>query len=196
MLGMKLKAMAVAIAAALMFAPAMVKTASAVPLAPASQASPEAGTGKSGLLVDVARRGGGGVHYRAPHRGGAYHGYRYPNRAYRYPNRGYGRYAYRGRYPYRRYGAYPRARYYCGRGYYNCRRPIARYAYPYYGFGYAYGYGAYYGSYYDNNYYDDGGYYGGDDHVQWCLNRYRSYDPRTNTFMGYDGRRHVCRGPY
>lgn len=36
----------------------------------------------------------------------------------------------------------------------------------------------------------------GDGHVQYCLNRYRSYDPRTNTFMGYDGYRHECNSPY
>ena len=41
--------------------------------------------------------------------------------------------------------------------------------------------------------YNDG--YGGG-HVQWCLNRYRSYDPRSNTFLGYDGYRHECNGPY
>jgi hypothetical protein len=30
-------------------------------------------------------------------------------------------------------------------------------------------------------------------HVARCLARYRSYDPRTDTFMGYDGRPHYCR---
>lgn len=33
-------------------------------------------------------------------------------------------------------------------------------------------------------------------HVTWCLNRYRSYDPATNTFVGYDGRLHVCISPF
>jgi len=33
-------------------------------------------------------------------------------------------------------------------------------------------------------------------HVRWCLNHYRSYNPRTNMFLGYDGRYHPCRGPY
>jgi hypothetical protein len=42
--------------------------------------------------------------------------------------------------------------------------------------------------YYDNDY--------GGGHVEWCLNRYRSYDPRTNTFLGYDGYRHECNSPY
>jgi type IV secretory pathway TrbD component len=33
-------------------------------------------------------------------------------------------------------------------------------------------------------------------HVQWCLHRYRSYNPRTDMFLGYDGRYHRCRSPY
>ncbi|MCB1381114.1 MAG: BA14K family protein [Alphaproteobacteria bacterium] len=55
--------------------------------------------------------------------------------------------------------------------------------------------------YYDDDYYDDGyddGYYdgGGSAHVQWCLNRYRSYNPRTDSYTGYDGLRHRCYSPY
>jgi len=41
---------------------------------------------------------------------------------------------------------------------------------------------------YDNDY--------GDGHVQWCLNRYRSYNPNTDSFLGYDGRYHRCNSPY
>lgn len=33
-------------------------------------------------------------------------------------------------------------------------------------------------------------------HIEWCLSRYRSYNPATNTFTGYDGYQHECRGPY
>ncbi|WP_210245724.1 BA14K family protein [Ciceribacter naphthalenivorans] len=33
-------------------------------------------------------------------------------------------------------------------------------------------------------------------HVRWCMNRYRSYNPRTNTYLGFDGRYHRCRSPY
>lgn len=33
-------------------------------------------------------------------------------------------------------------------------------------------------------------------HIEWCLDRYRSYNPATNTFTGYDGFQHECRGPY
>ena len=42
--------------------------------------------------------------------------------------------------------------------------------------------------------YNDDGY--GDAHVEYCLSRYRSYDPASNTFLGYDGLRHECVGPY
>ena len=39
-------------------------------------------------------------------------------------------------------------------------------------------------------------YYGrapaGDDAVAYCMQRYRSYDPESGTFMGYDGLRHPC----
>ncbi len=33
-------------------------------------------------------------------------------------------------------------------------------------------------------------------HVRWCLNRYRSYNPRTDSFRGLDGRYHICISPY
>ena len=31
-----------------------------------------------------------------------------------------------------------------------------------------------------------------DDAVAYCMQRYRSYDPNSGTFLGYDGRRHPC----
>lgn len=31
-----------------------------------------------------------------------------------------------------------------------------------------------------------------EDWFRYCSSRYRSFDPRTGTFMGYDGRRHPC----
>jgi hypothetical protein len=40
----------------------------------------------------------------------------------------------------------------------------------------------------------DGGY--GSRHVQWCLDRYRSYNPRNNTWVSYSGRVHQCISPY
>jgi hypothetical protein len=33
----------------------------------------------------------------------------------------------------------------------------------------------------------------GDSHVRRCSIRYRSYDPASDTYMGYDGYRHYCR---
>ena len=58
---------------------------------------------------------------------------------------------------------------------------------------------AYYGDpiygYYDDGYYDDGSTVavvpGGDDPAS-CAQRYRSYDPRSQTYLGYDGQRHPC----
>jgi hypothetical protein len=80
------------------------------------------------------------------------------------------------------------------------------------GFGFAagsalgYGYGGYYGDpYYGdyayNDYYDDGypGYVGDPGYVvsggvdpAYCAQRYRSYDPASGTYLGYDGLRHPC----
>jgi BA14K-like protein len=69
--------------------------------------------------------------------------------------------------------------------------------YPGYGYG-GYGYGGYgYGGYGYRPYYRP--YYrvaGGSAHVRYCYNRYRTYDARSNTFIGYDGYRHRCRSPY
>jgi hypothetical protein len=69
------------------------------------------------------------------------------------------------------------------------------------GVGSTYGY---YGSpYYGSPYYDDSyGYYddttvaagppAGDDSVAYCMQRYKSYDPASGTYLGYDGQRHPC----
>jgi hypothetical protein len=67
-------------------------------------------------------------------------------------------------------------------------------SYAYYGGGYGGGYG--YG--YSDPYYYDDGYYGstvavapgGDD--TYCRQRYKSYDPASGTYLGYDGQRHPC----
>ena len=46
-----------------------------------------------------------------------------------------------------------------------------------------------------NNYDDyDGGY--GNRHVEWCLDRYRSYNPRNNTWVSYSGNVNQCNSPY
>lgn len=84
-------------------------------------------------------------------------------------------------------------------GYYNHRRH----------YGYGYGSGLFlglgllpfYSPYYQPYYYQQPYYYpsyagGGSRHVRYCLNRYRTYSPRSNTFIGYDGYRHRCRSPY
>ena len=57
------------------------------------------------------------------------------------------------------------------------------------------GFGAY--NYYDDDYDDDYGYAGASSaHVRWCLNRYRSYNPRTNLWRAYSGRKYQCDSPY
>lgn len=33
-------------------------------------------------------------------------------------------------------------------------------------------------------------------HVNWCMNKYRSYDPRSDTFQPYNGGRKYCNSPY
>jgi hypothetical protein len=36
----------------------------------------------------------------------------------------------------------------------------------------------------------------GNRHLQWCRDRYRSYKPRTNTWLSYGGRVRQCISPY
>lgn len=110
---------------------------------------------------------------------------------YRVP-RGY----YRGGKP--RYGHYPRGPRY---GYYP--------RYPRYGYypGYRYRYnpgaavaagvaglalGAVVGSQARSGYYPARG---SADWYAYCARKYRSFDPRSGTYLGYDGRRHYCRVP-
>jgi BA14K-like protein len=38
--------------------------------------------------------------------------------------------------------------------------------------------------------------YLGNNHVDWCSNRYRSYNVRTNTWLSYSGDRRECISPY
>jgi hypothetical protein len=70
---------------------------------------------------------------------------------------------------------------------------LASQSYAYYG-----GPGYYTPGYSDDQYYDDGGVVavapapaGGDD-VGYCMQTYRSYDPSSGTYLGYDGLRHPC----
>ncbi|HET7848513.1 MAG TPA: BA14K family protein [Pseudolabrys sp.] len=74
------------------------------------------------------------------------------------------------------------------------------------GLGFGVGTAAYYGGYYGDGYYDDGPYaydygdydvygapvYAASDDVQYCMQRFRSYDPQSGTYLGYDGERHPC----
>ena len=71
----------------------------------------------------------------------------------------------------------------------------------YYNNGYGYGPGYYGGGptyapgYYDDQYSDDGAVAavpaGGDD-AAYCMQTYKSYDPQSGTYLGYDGQRHPC----
>jgi hypothetical protein len=69
---------------------------------------------------------------------------------------------------------------------------LASDSYAYYG-----GPGYYAPGYDDGQYYDDGAVavapapVGGDD-VAYCAQTYRSYDPASGTYLGYDGLRHPC----
>jgi hypothetical protein len=60
-------------------------------------------------------------------------------------------------------------------------------------FGSVLGYGL--GSAYYNQPYYGSGYYG-DAHVQWCMDRYRTYNPATNTYFVRRGVQAVCYSPY
>jgi len=59
---------------------------------------------------------------------------------------------------------------------------------------YYYGYPGYYGYYYGPGYYAAPAYAPPPegDAEAYCMQRYRSYDPNTGTFLGKDGRRHPC----
>ncbi len=71
---------------------------------------------------------------------------------------------------------------------------------PYYGPGPGY-YGTRYGRYYEprySRYYEPRRSYRGSwgAHVEWCYDRYRSYDRSRDAFKGYDGRWHKCNSPF
>jgi len=52
------------------------------------------------------------------------------------------------------------------------------------------------GTMYGNSYDDGYGYRGGDDHVRWCLDHYRTYSPRTDTFFIRAGVPARCMAPF
>ncbi len=57
---------------------------------------------------------------------------------------------------------------------------------------YAYGGGPYYNEAPAPYYEDEGGAAASADPVAYCSQRYRSYDPASGTYLGYDGLRHPC----
>ncbi|MGA7809668.1 BA14K family protein, partial [Bradyrhizobium sp.] len=68
-------------------------------------------------------------------------------------------------------------------------------SYAYYGGPDYYGPGYYDNDYYDNGYPDDGVVAvvpGVSGDASYCAQRYRSYDPASGTYLGYDGLRHPC----
>jgi hypothetical protein len=60
-------------------------------------------------------------------------------------------------------------------------------AYPYY-----YYPGYYYPGYYPPPYYRPAVPYIDDGAIAYCMQRFKSYDPRSGTYLGYDGYRHPC----
>jgi BA14K-like protein len=57
--------------------------------------------------------------------------------------------------------------------------------------------GYYAPGYSDDQYYDDSAAVavapqGGDDAVAYCMQTYRSYDPQSGTYLGFDGQQHPC----
>lgn len=46
--------------------------------------------------------------------------------------------------------------------------------------------------YYDRGYAYSPGYTYGGDAVAYCMRRFKSYDPASGTYLGYDGYRHPC----
>ena len=148
--------------------------------------APALNAGAPGLLTEARSYGGGyhgghgyrGYHGHPGYRPGYYHGYRgYP----RY-NRYYHGY---------RCNSWTRncSHYYHGYWYQN-----PWWTYPAVGIGIGLGAGAYY----DDDYYappPPARAYG-NRHVRWCLDRYRSYNPRTNTWVSYSGRVNQCISPY
>jgi len=94
---------------------------------------------------------------------------------------------------------------YGGYGTYRDHRPYYGYR-PYSRYQPYYGYRPYYRPYYRPGvsvYITPRPYYrdryvrrGYSSHVNWCLQRYRSYDPATNRFLSYGGVYRICYSPY
>jgi hypothetical protein len=131
--------------------------------------------------------------FRSYSHGSAYRGAAYHGASHRYYY--HGRYYNNGRYYPHRYYAHNYNRHYYNNYCYHCGH-----GYPY-GVGVAgFAAGALIGSvaaapYYAPAYYAPGGYGAGQGTQAWleyCSSKYRSFDARSGTYMGYDGHRHVC----
>jgi hypothetical protein len=168
------RVLAIAVLAALPFT---------VTVAGAAPAGPNAGSAVSkvdtrGLVIDV-RKGGHGGHGHGGHGHGGGHGHH---------GGGHGGHGHGG------HGHWHGGHGHHGHGW----GGGGGYGVPYYGY---YGGSAYYE---DDYYYDDGdddavvyaerGYARGDDAIERCETRYRSFDRRSGTFLANDGRRKLC--PY
>ncbi|MFO1120790.1 MAG: BA14K family protein [Hyphomicrobiales bacterium] len=155
--------------------------------APAALASGTMNPGIQTVDAPVFRRhfNGGGMNHRPMHGGN-------------WNNRYHGKH---GNWNHRNYGRYRHYRPY----YYN---------YPNFGWGYCgWGYvGGWPGGCFPGYYYG-GGYYGGYDdydddyvvvtkrvshskHVKWCKARYKTYNPKTDTFIGKGKKKYRCNSPY
>ena len=122
--------------------------------------------------------------------------------------------SYQGQYRSQRYNynRHYRNRYYGNRHYYPYHRrhyrPYLGWNYCGWGFGYwpngCFGdgyYGGYLGGYYGDGYYDRG--YeprrervSNKKHVKWCKARYKTYNPKTDTFIGKGKKKYRCNSPY
>jgi hypothetical protein len=164
----------------------------ALVLASAAFSSPAHSRGGAHFSRGGTHFGGGGTHFGAPRVGGIHYG------GARFGAAHYGG---------ARVGGVYRGGARVGYGPYRGRYYAGGYRGRYYGHGY---WGPYYRGGYD---YDDWGYYAGAlaagvllggvvaaqpyyyddfDAVRYCMRRFKSYDPNTGTYLGYDGYRHPC----
>ncbi|WP_334151434.1 BA14K family protein [Hyphomicrobium sp.] len=162
--------------AALAALPLMASAASAAPVTPNTGAAlSKAGT--DGLVVDVRRSGGGGGHGIRSGGGGGRHIH----------GGGGPRFGGGGK-PHRPGGGHWHGGGHHGHGHFRPIRP-RWYGVPYFYYGPSY----YYDDFYEDDY-DDYDVAPSGDAIARCEARYRSFDRRTGTFLGYDGKRRLC--PY
>lgn len=132
-------------------------------------------------------------YYRRNHHGDNYRHHRdyYPRYSNHHHHHNY--YSY-----YPRYSYYPNYRnYYYGPGFgWNyCGWDMG---YPYGCYGYGSGFYGGFGGFYGDLYYPrrHAAYSHNSRHVAWCKSRYRTYNVRSDTFIGRGNKRYRCRSPY